>query len=181
MDECEEVANDGLVRRIFEEFDTTTNAPAGTPYRTVLSRRLLDQYKHTVREESWILLPDGDRELLTWKNIRRDEAGRELSTENSEGEQTEKIWEDARLVAEKDAEGLERQWKYDAIGRMVQSAGNVYEHNRRYDLGSYITNAYGSVFGVKYDYSIAHDDAGRLADVTESPARSTRRRRMQMV
>ena len=164
-----EVANDGLVRRIFEEFDTTTNAPAGTPYRTVLSRRLLDQYKHTVREESWILLPDGDRELLTWKNIRRDEAGRELSTENSEGEQTEKIWEDARLVAEKDAEGLERQWKYDAIGRMVQSAGNVYEHNRRYDLGSYITNAYGSVFGVKYDYSISHDDAGRLADVTGEP------------
>ena len=161
--------DDASPATIFEEYDTATNAPYGTPFRTVIGRRIVDRRDRTLREEKWILLLEGDRELLSWKNYRRDDAGRVIGTETSGGEHTERVWEDGDLVSERGADGLERHWRYDAIGRLVQSDANVYEHNFRYDLGSLVTNAFGSIFGRKYDYGLSHDDAGRLTGVAGEP------------
>lgn len=160
---------DGRPVFVVEGFDTTTNAPSGTPYQTVIRRGFHDPDGRLLREEQWILLPEGERELLSWKNIHRDNVGRVTGTETSGGERTEKVWEDWNVVSESNVDGLERRWRYDAIGRLVQGESYAYEHNLRYDLGSLVTNAFGSVFGERYNYGLHHDDAGRLTDVTGEP------------
>lgn len=155
-----------------ESFETTTNAPGGTPFKTIITRRYLRQYvrlKRVAREERWILLPENDRELVSWTNFERDDSGREIRTVTSNGDSTETSWELGEIVRHRDADGLERHWRFDDIGRLVRSEASVYDSNLRYDLGSLVTNVYGSVYGRTYDYSFGYDDAGRVANAGGAP------------
>ena len=150
-------------------YEGTPSAPNGTPYETVIHRTITNPRRQVMREEDWIMLPEGGRELLTWKNYTRDADGNEIAVETSSGDLSTKKWDDGSLVFSRDAQGLERNYRYDAIGRQIHTDGNVYEHNQAYDLGSYVTNVWGSVFGRRYGYAVKHDDAGRLVDVSGEP------------
>ena len=151
------------------EYDVPVDAPGGIPYETVIRRSIENPRGRVMREEEWILLPEGGRELLTWRNYTRDADGHEISVETSAGETATKKWDDHNLVSSRDEDGLVRNYGYDAIDRLTHADGNVYDHNLAYDLGSYVTNVHGSVYGLRYDYSLAHNDAGHYTDVNGEP------------
>ena len=167
--EQERFEGEGGVWIARSEYEGTGDAPDGTPYETVVRRTIVNPRGYPMREEEWIMLPDGERELMTWKNYTRDADGNEIATEASSGDRTTKMWEDRHLVSARDADGLVRNYGYDAIGRRIHADGNVYDHNAAYDLGSYVTNVFGSVYGLRYDYGLTHDDAGRYTDMSGEP------------
>ena len=152
--------------RVREKYKTTVDHPEPTPYETMMERGIYDLHDFLLREEKWIALEGGDRELVEWKNYTRNVDGNVLKSESSSGKVVENEWSRYNLVRSVDESGEVRNYTYDAIDRMTHADAPMFDENMRYDLGSQLTNLYGSVFGRRHDIHFFHDDAGTLRDVT---------------
>lgn len=150
--------------RSYEEFYlTTVDEPQGRPYQTVIEREVSGEGERNVlRRERWILLPEGDRELLSWREYSYDQDGNLQTTVDSNGLRTERNWVRGNEIRSVDDDGVVRNYEYDAIGRFVRAESPHFDLNYRYDLGSALTNAYGSMLNQPFDLAMRYDDAGRL-------------------
>ena len=155
----------GTAVRICEKYKTTVGHPEPTPYETLMERSIYDSRNFLLREEKWIVLDGGDRELVEWKSYTRNVDGNVLKSESSSGKVVENEWSRYNLVRSVDESGEVRNYTYDAIDRMTHADAPVFDENMRYDLGSQLTNLYGSAFGRRHDVRFLHDDAGTLRDV----------------
>ena len=170
------IAEDGLVtfwsydltatNRVTESFTTTQTATNGIPYKTTISRSIANLKGDVSREETWLVVDDGERVLISWTDYERDSAGRILRSESSSGDVSEAEWGCCGQDWTLDERGILTDYTYDAAKRRVSSSCGTVTTLWSYDLSGNVTNItrYG-ISGVGAalvsSSSSGYDNAGR--------------------
>ena len=126
---------------ITEEKTVPVSQPEGIPLRTVIRRTVANLRGDVLREETWLVADSqGGRTLLAWRNFTRDASGRPVRTESSDGSVTEGGWACCGPEWERNADGIETDWAYDAAGRCILEVRNGVATVTDYDLAGNATN-----------------------------------------
>ncbi|MBI2441628.1 MAG: RHS repeat-associated core domain-containing protein [Lentisphaerae bacterium] len=98
----------------------TAGSPAGIANRTTQEATVSDRFGRTVLQEQYVYT-GGGYDLIAWTQNTLDEFGRELSRRQSNGEEADTTWACCGKDYEKNANGIERTFSYDALKRLVFS------------------------------------------------------------
>jgi YD repeat-containing protein len=95
----------------------TADAPAGVAFKTTQETSVLDQFGHTVLQETNVY-NGGGYERIAWSVMDYDDRGHLIQTRRHDGQATSSTWSGDQKVSDVDASGVETTYTYDALGRV---------------------------------------------------------------
>jgi YD repeat-containing protein len=147
----------------------TATSPKGVPYKTTQEVTTYDKYENAVRQETRVYTGNSYH-ALSWVVTAYDDAGRVLSTQQSDGLTTETEWGCCGKTYEMNANGQESTYEYDELKRTVQT---VSDRGTGRITTTYTLDAVGRQLaskvtsgGLTQTTSNQYDQAGRLESTT---------------